>query len=248
MVHGDRSRPVDRDTLVGMAAIQHHRGPDGYGCEIGEGVGFSHARLSIIDLDSERGRQPFVSADGQLLLTTNGEFYDYQRLRADLTARGARFSTKSDSELVFHLYRTWGFEAMLPHLRGEFAFALFDKADDTLYLVRDRFGIKPLYWAETSQGVVFGSELKVLFANSEVARQFAPEGLFHQLMQTMVPGTTAFAGIHQVKPGHYLRVRRRDGRLQIEQHAYWDMPFPTLDEQTGVAGRGSTGSRACANC
>ena len=229
VLNRDRSLPVDRETLVAMAAIQHHRGPDGYGCELGPGAGFSHARLSIIDLDPTRGRQPFISSDGQLLLTTNGEFYDYQRLRAGLTARGARFETKSDSELVIHLYREAGLEKTLPHLRGEFAFALFDSAEDSLYLVRDRFGIKPLYWTETRNGVVFGSELKVLFANPDVARRFTPDGIFHQLMQAVVPGTTAFEGIHQVQPGHFLKVQRRDGRLSMSQHRYWDVPFPEAD-------------------
>jgi asparagine synthase (glutamine-hydrolysing) len=191
--------------------------------------------LSIIDLDQTRGRQPFVSSDGKLLLTTNGEFYDYQRLRASLTARGARFQTKSDSELVFHLYRERGLEDTLPHLRGEFAFALFDSPNETLYLVRDRFGIKPLYWTETRNGVVFGSELKVLFANPDVTRRFTPDGIFHQLMQTVVPGTTAFDGIHQVQPGQFLKVQRRDGRLRISQHRYWDISFPEADARPAGA-------------
>jgi asparagine synthase (glutamine-hydrolysing) len=225
-IYADRSRPVDPETLVAMAAIQYHRGPDGFGWQAMEGIGFSHARLSIIDLDEERGRQPFISDDQRLMLTKNGELYDYQRLRADLTARGARFRTKSDSELVLHLYPRLGLDDTLPHLRGEFAFALFDRDDDTLHLVRDRFGIKPLYWTEIDGGLVFGSELKVLFAHPEVTRRFDSAGLYHQLMQTMVPGTTAFAGVHQVKPGHVLTVRRRDGRLQVEERRYWDMPFP----------------------
>jgi asparagine synthase (glutamine-hydrolysing) len=179
IVHRDAARPVDIQTLVAMAAIQRHRGPDGFGTAVSDGVGFSHARLSIIDLKAERGRQPFVSDDKQLLLTANGEFYDYQRLRAELTSRGARFRTKSDSELVFHLYRELGFERMLENLRGEFAFALFDRSQDTLYLVRDRFGIKPLYWTQCALGVVFGSELKSLFAHPEVPRAFSPQGLYH---------------------------------------------------------------------
>ncbi|MGH8168327.1 MAG: asparagine synthetase B family protein, partial [Woeseiaceae bacterium] len=176
----DRTRPVERETLVAMAAILHHRGPDGYGCSTGPGVGFSHARLSIVDLDEERGRQPFESADGRLLLTKNGELYDYQRIRANLTATGARFRSKSDSELVLHLYPRLGLAGMLPLLRGEFAFALYDEREDTLFLVRDRFGIKPLYWTQTGHGVVFGSELKALFANADVPRKFEAEGLFHQ--------------------------------------------------------------------
>jgi len=225
-IYADRNRPVDPETLVAMAAIQYHRGPDGFGWQARDGIGFSHARLSIIDLDEQRGRQPFLSDDGRLMLTKNGELYDYQRLRADLSARGASFRTKSDSELILHLYPWLGLEESLLHLRGEFAFALHDRDQDCVHLVRDRFGIKPLYWTEIDGGVVFGSELKVLFAHPEVKRQFDSAGLFHQLMQTMVPGSTAFAGVHQVQPGHALTIRRQDGRLQITDRRYWDMPFP----------------------
>src|SRR5690606_2494302 len=113
---------------------------------------------------------------------------------------------------VLHLYPRLGLEDMLPQLRGEFAFALYDRGRDRLMLVRDRFGIKPLYWAETGGSFVFGSELKVLFAHPEVPRAFSSPGLYHQLMQTMVPGSTAFAGIHQVKPGHVVIVERAHGR------------------------------------
>jgi asparagine synthase (glutamine-hydrolysing) len=226
VLHADRDRPVDPETLVAMAAIQHHRGPDGFGWQAFDGVGFSHARLSIIDLDQERGRQPFRSADGRWLLAQNGEFYDYKRLRAELTADGARFRTKSDSELVLHMAPRWGLDGALPHLRGEFAFALWDRDEETLSLVRDRFGIKPLYWTRVGNTLVFGSELKVLFAHPEVPRRFDAAGLYHQLMQTIVPGTTAFEGVHQVPPGHVLKVRRRDGRLDVESRLYWDMPFP----------------------
>ncbi|MEM7772456.1 MAG: asparagine synthetase B, partial [Cyanobacteria bacterium P01_A01_bin.37] len=192
IMHHDSARPINPDTLVAMAAIQYHRGPDGFGWNVigDRAVGFSHARLSIIDLDENRGRQPFVSRDGQYMIAHNGEFYDYKRLRADLTSRGYQFSTKSDTELVLHLTERGGLEAALPHLRGEFAFALYEKAMDRLTLVRDRFGVKPLYWTMTPEGLVFGSEIKVLFAHPSVARRFSSEGLFHQLMQTMVPGTT----------------------------------------------------------
>jgi asparagine synthase (glutamine-hydrolysing) len=242
-IYADRQRPVDPDTLVAMAAIQYHRGPDGFGWQAMDGVGFSHARLSIIDLDEERGRQPFVSADKRLMMTKNGELYDYQRIRANLSAEGARFLTKSDSEIVMHLYPKHGLDGTLPHLRGEFAFALFDRDEDTLHLVRDRFGIKPLYWTEIDGGLVFGSELKVLFAHPDVKREFDSAGLYHQLMQTMVPGTTAFAGVHQIKPGHALTIRRRNGKLEIEDKRYWDMPFPEesargepADEQEYIEG------------
>ena len=229
----DRRQTLDRQLLVNMAAIQSHRGPDGFGVECidAAGVGFCHARLSIIDLNEARARQPFLSDDKQVLMAHNGEFYDFQRIRADLTAQGVRFRTKSDSEILLRLYQRQGLEATLPLLRGEFAFALFDVADDCLYLVRDRFGIKPQYWTMTPEGLVFGSELKVLFAHPAVERRFTSEGLFHQLMQTMVPGTTAFAGVHQVQPGHVLKVQRKGDRLEVSESTYWDVDFPRLDQR-----------------
>ena len=229
----DRHQTLDRQLLVNMAAIQSHRGPDGFGVECldAAGVGFCHARLSIIDLNESRARQPFLSNDRQVLMAHNGEFYDFQRIRADLTAQGVRFSSKSDSEILLRLYQRQGLESTLPLLRGEFAFALFDAADDCLYLVRDRFGIKPQYWTMTPEGLVFGSELKVLFAHPAVERRFTSEGLFHQLMQTMVPGTTAFAGVHQVQPGHVLKVQRRGDRLEVSESTYWDVDFPRLDQR-----------------
>ena len=202
--HRDRHHAPDAQLLANMAAVQQHRGPDGFGTHVlpERGLGFAHARLSIIDLDEERARQPFVSEDGQRMLAHNGEFYDFKRLRADLSSRGRKFTTKSDSELVLHLYPQLGLEKMLRELRGEFAFALYDGEEDALYLVRDRFGIKPLYWTLTDEGLVFGSELKVLFADPRVQRRFDEAGLLHQLIQTMVPGRTAFEGLEQVKPGH----------------------------------------------
>ncbi|QEY31894.1 asparagine synthase (glutamine-hydrolyzing) [Synechococcus sp. RSCCF101] len=234
ILHRHADRAVDPQLLVNMAAIQVHRGPDGFGIATPEGlgVGFCHARLSIIDLNEQRARQPFRSEDGRVLMAHNGEFYDFQRIRADLIARGVRFTSKSDSEILLRLYQQQGLAASLPLLRGEFAFALYDRDEDSLTLVRDRFGIKPQYWCETEEGIVFGSELKVMFAHPSVQRRFSPEGLYHQLMQTMVPGTTAFEGIHQVKPGHLVRIRRLEGgRLQIEEERYWDVGFPRLGER-----------------
>lgn len=233
IIHNNPQQPVNKQLLANMAAIQYHRGPDGFGVETFDnaGVGFSHARLSIIDLHEDRGRQPFVSEDGRLLLAHNGEFYDYQKIRSRLTALGDRFYTKSDSEMILNLYPRFGLNETLKQLRGEFAFALYDRAEDALYLVRDRFGIKPLYWSRTPDGIVFGSELKVLFAHPKTARKFSSQGLYHQLMQTMVPGTTAFEGVHQVKPGYMVKITRSSGRLQVEESCYWDMPFPKMAER-----------------
>lgn len=231
--HADPTKPINPDLLVNMAAIQYHRGPDGFGYQTidDRGIGFSHARLSIIDLDENRGRQPFKSPDGNFMLTHNGEFYDYKRIRTELTSRGARFATKSDSEILLHLYPRLGLEDTLTHLRGEFAFALYDKSKDRLVLCRDRFGIKPLYWTEHEGKVVFGSELKVVFAHPEIPREIDDEGLYHQLMQTIVPGSTPFKNIHQVKPGHIVVIERAHGKFKIKQEKYWDIDFPTVEER-----------------
>jgi len=230
VMYADPARPIEPQVLVGMAAIQHHRGPDGFGCDIveGRGVGFTHARLSIIDLNPERGRQPFRSEDGQFLIAHNGEFYDYKRLRADLTSRGYTFRTKSDTELVLHLTDRFGLDGALPYLRGEFAFAVYERQQDRLTLVRDRFGVKPLFYSFTPEGLVFGSEIKVVMAHPAVQRRFSTEGLFHQLMQTMVPGTTGFEGIYAVEPGQKVVVQRRDGQLTLHKEQYWDLDFPLL--------------------
>lgn len=237
VINASKDEDISPQLLVNMAAIQHHRGPDGFGYQRFEdhGVGFSHARLSIIDLNESRGKQPFVSQDNNLLLAHNGEFYDYQRIRARLTADGARFRTKSDSEIILHLFPRFGMERTLHELRGEFAFALYDKHEETLYLVRDRFGIKPLYWTQSGNSVIFGSELKVLFAHPKVNREFSSEGIFHQLMQTMVPGTTAFKNIHQVKPGHVVKIQRRSGRLLVSEQKYWDLDFPLEHEREHIS-------------
>ncbi|NER83699.1 MAG: asparagine synthase (glutamine-hydrolyzing), partial [Leptolyngbya sp. SIO1D8] len=194
-------------------------------------VGFTHTRLSIIDLDQERGRQPFISADGQYLITHNGEFYDYKRLRADLTSRGYRFQTKSDTELVLHLTDRFGLDGALPCLRGEFAFALYERHSDRLTLVRDRFGIKPLYWARIPGGLVFGSEIKVLLAHPALQAQISSTGLYHQLMQVMIPGTTCFEGIYAVEPGQKVIVQRNNEDLQIWTEQYWDLNFPRQSDR-----------------
>ena len=224
-----KNKNVEPQMLVNMAAIQAHRGPDGFGYKLSndKSLGFCHTRLSIIDLDENRAKQPFEGgSQNQVLMAHNGEFYDFQRIRADLVSKGITFSTKSDSEILLRLYEKYGIYKSLSFLRGEFAFSLFDAEEETLYLVRDRFGIKPQYWIETDEALIFGSELKVLFSHPSVKREFTGEGLVHQLMQVMVPGTTAFADVKQVKPGHILKIKRINNKFHIKEEKFWDINFP----------------------
>lgn len=211
--------------LKQMVEQIRHRGPDGSGYHLdrGNGLAMGHARLSIIDLES--GGQPLYSNDEQQVLTVNGEFYDYKRIRANLILEGARFRTKSDSEIALHLYRKHGLD-FVDHLRGEFAFALFDQAEQRLILVRDRFGIKPLFYHIRNGSVYYGSEIKALFAHPEVPREMSPQAALHQLMHTMVPGSSAFTDIHAVQPGHMVILSRRGGGLEVQHRRYWDMDFP----------------------
>ena len=217
-----------------MVATLHHRGPDGrriHG-DPERGLAMAHARLSIIDL--ETGDQPLRHPERGLVLTVNGEFYDYKPIRARLATLGHRFRTKSDSEIALALFERHGI-GLLEQLRGEFAFALFDERDSSLYLVRDRFGIKPLYYHWDEHGVRWGSEVKALLQHPRVESRLDPRAALHQLMQVMVPGTTAFAGVHALLPGHFLRVRWRDGRLRVDRHQYWDIDFPQEGEHDAGA-------------
>ncbi len=216
--------------IENMIATIKHRGPEGTGVHLDteKNVAMGHTRLSIIDL--EGGDQPILTRNRNYVLTGNGEFYDYKRIRSNLVCDGVEFRTKSDSEIAIHLYRKYGLD-FVHHLRGEFAFALYDKELDRLILVRDRFGIKPLYYYMDDSNIYYGSEIKAIFAHPDVPRQFSHKSVLHQLMHTMVPGTSAFENIHALKPGHMMIINRQGNRLEAEQHCYWDMDFP-LDGET----------------
>ncbi len=219
---GDESKPL----LEKMTARLEHRGPDGRGYQFDrrEGLAMGHTRLSIIDL-SETGRQPLVSADGSLVLTVNGEFYDYKLARARFACKGERFRTKTDSEIAIELYREHGLD-FVQHLRGEFALALYDAKRRRLVLARDRFGIRPLFYHVADDAVYYGSEVKALFAHPAVPRRLDLRAALHQMMHTMVPGTSAFQGVHALKPGHLMVVSDEGGRPNLQVTRYWDMDFP----------------------
>jgi asparagine synthase (glutamine-hydrolysing) len=220
------------DHLKKMTSILQHRGPDGYGyhTDIKAGLAMGHARLSIIDL--ETGDQPLYSKNKKQILTGNGEFYDYKRIRAELVYDGAQFSTKSDSEIALHLYRRKGLD-FIHDLRGEFAFALYDNEKETLILARDRFGIKPLFYHVSGSNIYWGSEVKALLQHPHVPNELDARSTLHQLMHTMLPGTSAFKDIYALKPGHMLIIRKKGTQFDIKEQKYWDLTFPRQEERNG---------------
>ncbi|WP_196888642.1 asparagine synthase (glutamine-hydrolyzing) [Aureivirga sp. CE67] len=215
----------ERNTIQKMTETLHHRGPDGNGFFVDDQskIAMGHARLSIIDLHS--GEQPIYSNDKNLILTVNGEFYDYKRIRVNLKLEGFDFTTKSDSEIALPLYRKNGLD-FLKDLRGEFAFALFDKKEEKLILVRDRFGVKPLFYHINEKGIYWASEMKTLFENPDISAEFDDEAVLHQLMQTMVPGTTPYKNIQALEPGHMLIIQKKNDSFEIKNKKYWDLDFP----------------------
>jgi asparagine synthase (glutamine-hydrolysing) len=217
-------------TLSRMLLQIHHRGPDGSGTHLEpeRGLAMGHARLSIIDL-SETGRQPIVSPDKRLVLTVNGEFYDYKTLRAELACLGERFFTKTDSEVALKLYQKDGLD-FVRSLRGEFALALFDEEQQRLVLVRDRFGVRPLFYHLQRDKLVWGSEVKALLEHPDVPKRLGARAALHQMMQTMVPGTSAFDGVEALQPGELMVVQRSGDRFEVRKHRYWDMNFPAQED------------------
>ena len=199
--------------LQRMAAALRHRGPDGLGAQADARVGLAHARLSIIDLAG--GAQPMTTGDGTLVVVYNGEIFNFPDVKDELVARGYVFRTRSDTEVLLHAYAEWG-EAMLDRLNGQFAFAIYDRRDGSLFLTRDRFGILPLFYAERGGDLYFGSEVKALFASGEVPRALDPAGLDEVFtFWAARPPRTPFLGIRALEPG--CCARWHGGRLTIRR-------------------------------
>ena len=223
--------PVNEDILRKMTDAIAHRGPDGDGFFIGNGIGFGHRRLSIIDIAG--GAQPMYSDDKNVVLTYNGEIYNYQSLKAELISLGHRFHTKSDTEVLLNSYMQWGADCV-SHLRGMFAFAVWDSRNQSLLLARDRLGIKPLYYAFLPAGdIVFGSELKSLLAHPGVTRKLRLDALEDYLMLGYVPDPkTIIDSVGKLEAATTLVVKK--GELSGKKHCYW-VP--------GIAGRVSHPSK-----
>src|SRR5262249_27806360 len=221
--------PIRADALERATRRLAHRGPDGQRTWLAgdHRVGLGHARLSIIDLAT--GDQPIAGEDEAVRIVVNGEFYDFERTQRDLERRGHRLRTRSDSEIALHLYEELG-TACLRHLRGEFAFALWDGPNDTLFAARDRFGIKPLYFTVHRGTLYLPSEIKALLAAGVPAR-WARAAFFQA---NPLPGPPhdrpLFEGIHPVPPGHFLLASGGEVRLV----RYWDFDYPAADDARQV--------------
>jgi asparagine synthase (glutamine-hydrolysing) len=202
-----------------MADTIYHRGPDDEGYYVSGPIGLGFRRLSIIDLKS--GHQPLSNEDGTIWIVFNGEIYNFQELRAFLLGKGHIFKTKTDTEVIVHLYEEFGPEC-LQKLRGMFGFAIWDQNTKTLLLARDRVGIKPVYYCLTDAALVFGSEIKAILADPSIRREIAPELIDRFLTFKYVPGDeTLLKGIHKLAPGHYLLIK--NGNPVVRE--YWDLDF-----------------------
>lgn len=212
--------PISGEALSRATQRLYHRGPDQQRQWIAPHgrVGLGHTRLSIIDLAT--GDQPIANEDGTIQIIVNGEFYDFERVRRELTQRGHCLRTRSDSEIALHLYEDFGAKS-LQHLRGEFAFVLWDEPNGLLFAARDRFGIKPLFYAVVNEALYLASEVKALLAAGVPAR-WDHESVFQQLFVSVDQDRSLFGGVYQVPPGHYLLATR--GRVQLVR--YWDLDYP----------------------
>lgn len=198
-----------------------HRGPDGYGFHVGPGVGLAHARLSIIDL--EGGWQPIHNEDKTLRVIFNGEIFNYRELRQELEGRGHRFYTQSDTEVIVHLYEEKG-EHCLDELNGQFAVALYDLRRKSLFVARDRLGIRPFFYTIHNGIFYFGSEIKSLFsADPTIPREINP-AVLKEIFTFWMPGgdETVFKGVSQLAPGHLAMI---SANSEIKIKEYWDIPF-----------------------
>jgi len=233
----DRDRHVCDADITAMRDTMVHRGPDGFGNYLDGHVGLGHRRLSIVDVAG--GHQPMSNEDGSVWISFNGEIYNHRELRPGLIAKGHVFRTNSDTEAIVHLYEEEG-EAGLAKLKGMFAFAIYDRRRDALLLVRDRIGIKPLYFARTKDAVIFGSEIKAILAAPGFAAAPNADRMSDLLLYGSVYGTeTLFAGVEELQPGHFMRIDRRGTAIV----RYWDLPegpedaAPEEEHRVGVLER-----------
>jgi asparagine synthase (glutamine-hydrolysing) len=218
-----------RETLARMIGLMRHRGPDASGIYTGGPAGLAHARLSIIDLSG--GDQPIHNEEKSIWIVFNGEIFNYPDLRKDLIARGHRFYTQTDTEVLVHLYEEKGPDGLFEDLNGQFAFAIWDEREKSLLLGRDRMGIRPLFYCQHNQRLTFGSEIKALFGDKGISRKLDPQTLA-DIFTCWAPlqSKTAFENIHQIPPGHFAKFSENGGFVVSP---YWKLSFPPMGNGRG---------------
>jgi len=222
----ERRDPIPQELVHRMNETIVHRGPDDEGIYCGPGIGLGFRRLSIIDLSG--GHQPISNEDGRLWVMLNGEIYNYPELRRDLEARGHRFTTRSDTESIVHLYEEFG-EDCFRRLRGMFAIALWDSRERKLLLARDRVGKKPLFYSANDRRILFGSELKALLASDTLPRDIDPQALSDYFSFGYIPApSTIYRTVRKVLPGHYLVASANC----LREVPYWDISFAQVAERS----------------
>ncbi|MBA3659497.1 MAG: asparagine synthase (glutamine-hydrolyzing), partial [Gemmatimonadales bacterium] len=210
---------IDQHEIQRMCDAIRHRGPDDWGVFTEDGVGIGMRRLSIIDLAG--GHQPLSNEDGSVVIVFNGEIYNFEALHAELVQRGHVFRTRTDTEVLVHLYEDLG-EQMLERLRGMFAFAIWDRRRRRMLIARDHFGQKPLFYVESAGRLAFASEIKALLADDPGLAAMDPAALDQYLTLRFVqPPRTFFQRIRALPPAHYLIWEA--GRTRVER--YWDLPY-----------------------
>lgn len=215
-------KPVDPSVVEAMNHVLTHRGPDGDGFHFEPGVGLGHRRLSIIDL--EGGRQPLFNEDGSVVVTYNGEIYNFKQLADELQSLGHTFRTHCDTEVIVHAWEQWG-TSCLDRFNGMFAFAVWDRNRQTLFLARDRVGIKPLYYSFLPTGeIAFGSELKALLQIPSISREIDPAAVEDYFTFGYVPDPRSiFRAVRKLEAGTFLCLRR--GETAVAPRRYWDVPL-----------------------
>ena len=218
---------VPNELLLRMGEIMAHRGPDGAGQYADGPVGLANRRLAIIDPKPE-GDMPMLSGSGDLVITYNGEVYNFLELRKELERAGHRFRTNTDTEVVLAAYAEWG-PSCVERFNGMFAFAIWDKRENALFLARDRYGIKPLYYADLGEAFVFGSEIKALLEHPSVSARVSPPHLLEYFtFQNVFTDGTLFDGIKMLRPAHRIFLRPDSGPAQPER--YWDFKFSPAED------------------
>ncbi|MEL6922652.1 MAG: asparagine synthase (glutamine-hydrolyzing) [Bacteroidota bacterium] len=229
IVHYDRQQSVKAATLSSMAQSIVHRGPDDEGYHLQGRVGLGFRRLSIIDLDT--GHQPLSNEDGTIWIAFNGEVYNFGSLRQQLLARGHRFKTKSDTETIVHLYEEYGKDCV-QHLRGMFAFAIWDERRQQLFCARDRFGIKPFFYHLSKDGIAFASEIKALLRLPNVSREMDPVALdSYFAYKYITDDRSIYQSIKKLPPAHTLQLDLSGSQPQLRIDRYWDIAYQP-DHQT----------------